>query len=119
MELLAELNQQHGIALLLATHAAEVAAVAHRVVHMRDGRIERVERQESGAGTEPTSRRGPATPAEPPTRTEPTAGTEPAAPTAPSTKLASGAVTEPSARPERGATSSWPGPGPGPASTRS
>jgi putative ABC transport system ATP-binding protein len=41
MELLAELNDEHGIALLLATHAPEVAAAAHRVVQMRDGRIER------------------------------------------------------------------------------
>jgi putative ABC transport system ATP-binding protein len=44
MELLVELNEEQGIALLLATHAPEVAAAAHRVVHMRDGRIEKVVR---------------------------------------------------------------------------
>ena len=30
------------VAILLATHAHEVAAAAHRVVHLRDGRVERV-----------------------------------------------------------------------------
>ena len=43
LEALVELNREHGLTLLLATHAADVAAAAHRVVHMRDGRIERVE----------------------------------------------------------------------------
>jgi putative ABC transport system ATP-binding protein len=50
MALLAELNAERGVAMLLATHAPEVAASAHRVIHMRDGRVERVERREA-AGT--------------------------------------------------------------------
>ena len=40
LELFAELNQTMGVTILLATHAAEVAAAARRVVRMRDGRIE-------------------------------------------------------------------------------
>ena len=39
---LSEVNRERGVTLLMATHAAEVAAAADRVVHMRDGRIERV-----------------------------------------------------------------------------
>jgi putative ABC transport system ATP-binding protein len=42
LALLAELNRELGVTLLLATHAADVAAAAARVVHMRDGRVERV-----------------------------------------------------------------------------
>jgi putative ABC transport system ATP-binding protein len=41
MELLVELNQERGVALLLATHAPEIGGLAHRTIHMRDGRIER------------------------------------------------------------------------------
>jgi len=41
LQLLQALNRETGIALLLATHAPEVAASAHRVVCMRDGRFER------------------------------------------------------------------------------
>jgi putative ABC transport system ATP-binding protein len=43
LEALVELNREHALTLLLATHAAEVADAAHRVVYMRDGRIERIE----------------------------------------------------------------------------
>jgi ABC-type lipoprotein export system ATPase subunit len=39
MALLAELNRELGVTVLLATHAAEVAAVARRTFHMRDGRL--------------------------------------------------------------------------------
>ena len=45
MALLAELNVEQGLAILLATHDASVASAAHRVVHMRDGHIEREERR--------------------------------------------------------------------------
>ncbi len=38
--LLRELNRETGTAMLLATHAPEVAAAAHRIIRMRDGRIE-------------------------------------------------------------------------------
>jgi ABC-type lipoprotein export system ATPase subunit len=37
--LLAELNRELGVTILLATHATDVAAAAHRTVHMRDGQI--------------------------------------------------------------------------------
>jgi putative ABC transport system ATP-binding protein len=42
LALLMELNRSSGVTLLLATHSAEVAAAANRVVHMRDGRIVRI-----------------------------------------------------------------------------
>jgi putative ABC transport system ATP-binding protein len=37
LELLRELNDETGVAVLLATHSAEIAAGAKRVLHMRDG----------------------------------------------------------------------------------
>src|SRR5262245_24334765 len=37
LELLRELNEETGVAVLLATHSAEIAAAAKRVLHMRDG----------------------------------------------------------------------------------
>jgi putative ABC transport system ATP-binding protein len=43
LALLAELNRETGVTMLLANHAAETAAAAGRVVHMRDGLVERVE----------------------------------------------------------------------------
>jgi putative ABC transport system ATP-binding protein len=39
MVLLAQLNRELGITILLATHATDVAAVAERTLHMRDGRF--------------------------------------------------------------------------------
>ena len=43
MALLEQLHAETGVAILLATHAPDVAAAATRVVYMRDGQIERVE----------------------------------------------------------------------------
>jgi putative ABC transport system ATP-binding protein len=43
LDLLAGLNRERGMTVLLATHAADVARAAGRIVHMRDGRIEREE----------------------------------------------------------------------------
>ena len=40
LALLAELNREMGVTVLLATHAADVAAAATRVLRMRDGRFE-------------------------------------------------------------------------------
>ncbi len=40
LALLVELNRELGITILLATHAAEVAAAAGRVIRMRDGAID-------------------------------------------------------------------------------
>ena len=40
LELLRELNGETGVAVLLATHSAEIAAGAKRVLHMRDGVLE-------------------------------------------------------------------------------
>jgi putative ABC transport system ATP-binding protein len=43
LEALVRLNRERGLTLLLATHAAEVASAADRVVHMRDGHIDRID----------------------------------------------------------------------------
>jgi putative ABC transport system ATP-binding protein len=43
LEALVRLNRERGVTLLLATHAREVAEAADRLVHMRDGRIDRIE----------------------------------------------------------------------------
>ena len=45
LDLLVELHRETGVSILLATHAEEVAALADRVVRMKDGRIEREERR--------------------------------------------------------------------------
>jgi len=39
MRLLTELNRELGVTVLLATHAADVAAAARQTLHMRDGRL--------------------------------------------------------------------------------
>jgi putative ABC transport system ATP-binding protein len=40
LALLGELNRDLGVTLLLATHAADVAAAAHRTLRLRDGRLD-------------------------------------------------------------------------------
>jgi putative ABC transport system ATP-binding protein len=40
MRLLKELNQEHGLTLLVVTHDPEVAAFADRVVRLRDGQVD-------------------------------------------------------------------------------
>ncbi len=50
LSLLTGLNVEHGVAILLATHAVEVAAAAHRVVYLRDGRVERVRHEPAARG---------------------------------------------------------------------
>jgi len=45
MELLRALNEERHITVLMVTHESEMAAFAQRIVHFRDGRIERDERQ--------------------------------------------------------------------------
>ena len=39
MELLNQLNQEHGITIIMVTHEKEMAAYAKRVVHFIDGKI--------------------------------------------------------------------------------
>jgi ABC-type lipoprotein export system ATPase subunit len=55
LELLGELNREIGVAILLATHSVETAAAAGRVLHMRDGRIERVGAPSGVGGPEPVA----------------------------------------------------------------
>ncbi len=43
MKLLAALNRDSGITILMVTHEAEMAAFARKIVHFRDGLIEQVE----------------------------------------------------------------------------
>ena len=43
MKLLLSLNETQGTTLLIVTHDPEVAAVAQRIIHLRDGQIEREE----------------------------------------------------------------------------
>ncbi len=50
LSLLTGLNVEHGVAILLATHAVEVAAAAHRVVYLRDGRVERARHEPAARG---------------------------------------------------------------------
>ncbi|MBI2000886.1 MAG: ABC transporter ATP-binding protein [candidate division NC10 bacterium] len=42
LELLARLNAERGVTILLATHSHEAAAFAHRTIHLRDGTISAV-----------------------------------------------------------------------------
>jgi putative ABC transport system ATP-binding protein len=44
LELLRRLGERHGATLILVTHSQEAAAIAERVIEMRDGRILRDER---------------------------------------------------------------------------
>jgi len=50
LALLQELNAEMGVGLLLATHAADVAAAAHRTIHLRDGVIERIDQRRLHVG---------------------------------------------------------------------
>src|SRR4051794_1506263 len=43
MELLADLNAKAGLTVLLVTHEPDMAAYAHKVVHFKDGLVERIE----------------------------------------------------------------------------
>ena len=49
MQLLVELNRQQGQTFVLVTHDISVARRAHRIVRMRDGRIENDEQNGEGA----------------------------------------------------------------------
>jgi putative ABC transport system ATP-binding protein len=44
LDLLQELNREHRQTIVLATHSAEAARKAGRIVHLRDGKVEGVER---------------------------------------------------------------------------
>ena len=43
MDLLVRINRERGITILMVTHESEMAAYAGRIVHFRDGRVERDE----------------------------------------------------------------------------
>jgi putative ABC transport system ATP-binding protein len=45
MSLLAALNRERGITIVMVTHEPEMAAYASRLVVFRDGRVEREERR--------------------------------------------------------------------------
>jgi putative ABC transport system ATP-binding protein len=46
LELLADLRQREGTTLVLVTHDAAVGALADRLIHLRDGRVDREERRD-------------------------------------------------------------------------
>jgi putative ABC transport system ATP-binding protein len=46
LEILADLRRREGTTLVLVTHDPAVAALASRRIHLRDGRIEKEEREE-------------------------------------------------------------------------
>ena len=48
LDLMRELNENLGVTFLFSTHDPRVMERARRVVHVRDGRIERDERVASG-----------------------------------------------------------------------
>jgi putative ABC transport system ATP-binding protein len=50
MELLAELNTNSGLTVLLVTHEPEMAAYARKIVHFKDGLVDRVELQRRSHG---------------------------------------------------------------------
>ncbi len=50
LDLLAELNRDSGVTILLATHDADIARRADRIVHMRDGRIASVDGEAGVSG---------------------------------------------------------------------
>ncbi|MBA5603985.1 ABC transporter ATP-binding protein [Duganella sp. FT3S] len=54
MELLAALNREQGITVVMVTHEPDMALYAHRIVRFRDGRIDNdsVNPQQAGAATE-------------------------------------------------------------------
>jgi putative ABC transport system ATP-binding protein len=43
MEFLTELNRDSGITILMVTHEHEMAAFARKIVHFKDGQVERIE----------------------------------------------------------------------------
>ncbi len=48
MELFRRLNREQGITVVFVTHDPETADYCHRVIHVRDGHVERDERHDSG-----------------------------------------------------------------------
>jgi putative ABC transport system ATP-binding protein len=48
MELLAELNAKAGLTVLLVTHEPDMAAYARKIVHFKDGLVDRVEKNRDG-----------------------------------------------------------------------
>jgi putative ABC transport system ATP-binding protein len=55
LDLLVEINRESAVTVLLATHDPSIAAAGHRVLHMRDGTIERVDDRRTGHAPLPDS----------------------------------------------------------------
>ena len=49
VNLLFELNEQHGTTLVIVTHDLALSRRAHRIVHLAGGRVERIEEVETSA----------------------------------------------------------------------
>lgn len=50
MELFSKLNQEEGVTIIQVTHSEKNAAYGHRIVHLLDGRIEKMEGEERKVG---------------------------------------------------------------------
>jgi putative ABC transport system ATP-binding protein len=46
LALLAELNQETNVSILLATHSSEAASAADRILHVKDGLVQRIQVKE-------------------------------------------------------------------------
>jgi ABC-type lipoprotein export system ATPase subunit len=57
LELLVRINRERGTTTVMATHSAEAAAVASRVVRMKDGRIQQDGQPQHDGGASPGTRR--------------------------------------------------------------
>jgi putative ABC transport system ATP-binding protein len=49
MACLEELGNETGTALVMVTHSLAATRICHRVIHLRDGRVDREERRVTGA----------------------------------------------------------------------
>jgi putative ABC transport system ATP-binding protein len=50
MDLIVDLNRRNRQTFVIVTHAPDIAARCHRIVHMKDGQIVREERASGGGG---------------------------------------------------------------------
>jgi putative ABC transport system ATP-binding protein len=50
MQLLKELNEEKGMTVIVVTHDPEIARYAHRVVRLRDGRVQGMGDKKEGGG---------------------------------------------------------------------
>jgi putative ABC transport system ATP-binding protein len=52
LRLLQELNQEMNVTVLMATHTVEIAQASNRIIHMKDGSIQHIQRVDRTSGSE-------------------------------------------------------------------